>query len=99
MIKIKMTVQEDRERTNSELQEVNGKNIQENENMRGGIMVIMSDLDSNATKMNLLESQVKVLNRIDVSIMMLGKASKDIRIEDRKVMAELVTNVLKSITN
>jgi hypothetical protein len=99
MIKIKMTVQEDRERTNSELQEVNGKNIQENENMRGGIMVIMSDLDSNATKMNLLESQVKVLNRIDVSIMMLDKASKDIRIEDRKVMAELVTNVLKSITN
>jgi hypothetical protein len=95
---VKMPTLENSDRTNASLQEINDRCIQVDVNFQNGIMNIANNLERKVTKQELLESQVKVINNINISIMSLSEANRSIHIEDQKVVLELKEGLDKSLS-
>jgi hypothetical protein len=80
-------IQENRSRTNAELQEIHEKYIQVDVNSQNGIRRMTDGLGWKADKEDSLKSQVKVINKVYSSIMGLDEVNMNIRIEyQRKAM-------------
>jgi hypothetical protein len=90
---IKKGVQEDRVKMNAAMHEINGMCLQTDVNIHEELKMILNCLSWKVDDEDFLDSQIKMINKLESLMMGLCNVNSNIRLEDRRRDADVKDDV------